>query len=644
MALTRPTIQNINTNLTAFTDSLTVTNFGNIANRDIGEVFDRSQGGGSNVASFWQESTQSFAYAYTSSTGLAAGNLVVTSYANLTLNNITAANITAGNLIVSNVVYQNAEYVTTTETVAGNITSNGLTVNSSATIGSTLGVTGNIIAGNITTGQLVATNFIGNGAGLSGLYGNATVASYLPTYSGNLGGTLTTAAQPYVTSLGTLTGLTLSGTMIGTAINAATFGNNGANFTGNIFSIGAASISNNLTVSGTTNLGDASKVVITGGANNNVLKTDGSGNISWGAAGSGIAFTTNTAPPVSGNIAGDQWYNTTTDVLYEWQNVGGTYFWVDIASPTVQSGNTVSLTNTIITGNLIPGVTSVYTLGNASYRFASANISGNINAGNIIATHFGNSSGTTATYTGNVTVGNLTVSGNIVSNGSGYFPGPFDESTALSGVFVGNAGSPGGQTPRIAFFNGNTSQNWEIDNYGGQFRWFVPGATRMVLDPNGNLTVSPGNVIVSGNVTASGIAPFYAPNRPAFRITGNGGTIFGNTVVAGGYMVVDYNQGGYLNTSTGYFTAPVAGLYQINLTTRTSTNSNSGIIQSIIQKTSSGVTTTMIMVEYGPNTSMNHTGGSTVAKLAVGDTLRFNVAVGNISFDGNDNWSVSYLG
>ena len=79
MSLTKVYFQNLNTNLTTFSDPITVTNFGNIANRDIGELFDRSQGGGSNVTVFWQESTQSFRLAYTSSTGKENANLSVTS-------------------------------------------------------------------------------------------------------------------------------------------------------------------------------------------------------------------------------------------------------------------------------------------------------------------------------------------------------------------------------------------------------------------------------------------------------------------------------------------------------------------------------------------------------------------------------------
>ena len=49
------------------------------------------------------------------------------------------------------------------------------------------------------------------GGGGSSNYSNANVAAFLPTYNGNLGGTLTTGAQPNVTLLGNLSGLTVNG-------------------------------------------------------------------------------------------------------------------------------------------------------------------------------------------------------------------------------------------------------------------------------------------------------------------------------------------------------------------------------------------------------------------------------------------------
>ena len=97
MSLTKVQFQQINTNLTAFSDPITITNFGNIANRDIGEIFDRSQGGGSNVTIIWQESTQSFRLAYTSSSGVDTGNLTLTGNANLRVGNVYADSVSWSN-------------------------------------------------------------------------------------------------------------------------------------------------------------------------------------------------------------------------------------------------------------------------------------------------------------------------------------------------------------------------------------------------------------------------------------------------------------------------------------------------------------------------------------------------------------------
>jgi hypothetical protein len=77
---------------------------------------------------------------------------------------------------------------------------------------------------NIANGAVIATTFVGNVSGTT------------------LGGTLTTAAQPNITSTGTLT---------------------------------------SLTVSGKSNLNSVGNVYISGGSANQILQTDGSGNLSW---------------------------------------------------------------------------------------------------------------------------------------------------------------------------------------------------------------------------------------------------------------------------------------------------------------------------------------------------------------------------
>ena len=101
-----------------------------------------------------------------------------------------------------------------------------------------------VVAGNSTNSDsnlgniAIANYFVGSGNGLSNIQG-ANVSGAVTT-----AGSVTTAAQPNITSLGTLS---------------------------------------SLSVSGISNLGSVSNVRITGGTVNYVLRTDGAGNLSWAA-------------------------------------------------------------------------------------------------------------------------------------------------------------------------------------------------------------------------------------------------------------------------------------------------------------------------------------------------------------------------
>jgi hypothetical protein len=68
--------------------------------------------------------------------------------------------------------------------------------------------------------------------------------------------------------------------------------------------------------------------------------------VAFSSGGAGLTYTANTAPPSSGNVTGDQWYNTTTNVLYEYLNDGTSKYWIDIQSPTI-TGNTVTTVDTL---------------------------------------------------------------------------------------------------------------------------------------------------------------------------------------------------------------------------------------------------------------------------------------------------------
>jgi hypothetical protein len=69
--------------------------------------------------------------------------------------------------------------------------------------------------------------------------------------------------------------------------------------------------------------------------NGQVISTGGGG-----GSGTGLTYTAAATPPASGNNKGDQWYNTTTNVLYEYIYDGVSYYWVDVQTPI--TGNTNS--------------------------------------------------------------------------------------------------------------------------------------------------------------------------------------------------------------------------------------------------------------------------------------------------------------
>jgi hypothetical protein len=171
--------------------------------------------------------------------------------------------------------------------------------------------------------------------------------------------------------------------------------------------------------------------------------------------------------------------------------------------------------------------------------------------------------------------------------------------------------------------------------------------TSGLLAHTGRATIST-NLDVSGNTTVS--THIITPNRHGSRVYGSGTTNnLGTTVNTTGKLnnnnfAIDYNQGGCLHANTGIFTARVAGLYQVCMNVRNAGYA-SGISQLICYK-NKGVAgeAVQLMVEFGSSSSMNHTGCSTMSKLAAGDTLSLYVGAGQINFDGNDNWSVTHIG
>jgi hypothetical protein len=139
--------------------------------------------------------------------------------------NIITNNANLGNAVTANYFIGNGSLLTgvaassaTTATTAGTVTTAAQPNITSVGTLTTLDVSGNISAGNISGGNLVSATYIsGNGSLLTSITGaNVTGTVANATYSTSAGsattaGTVTTAAQPNITSVGTLTSLAVSG-------------------------------------------------------------------------------------------------------------------------------------------------------------------------------------------------------------------------------------------------------------------------------------------------------------------------------------------------------------------------------------------------------------------------------------------------
>jgi len=231
----------------------------------------------------------------------------------------------------------------------------------------------------VTTGNITANNFIGEVTGnVSGSAATATSATTATT-----AGTVTTAAQPNITSVGTLSSVTVTGN-----VSAGNVDGTRANFTNLAGTLETASQTN------ITSVGTLGSLSVTGNITaGNVIATivgDVTGNVSGSAATATSATTATTAGTVT-----------------------------TAAQPNITSVGT--LTSVTVTGNVDAGNVNATLIGdvtgNVSGSAATATTAGTVTtAAQPNITSVGTL--TSVTVTGNVAGGNLTTAGQVVATGN----------------------------------------------------------------------------------------------------------------------------------------------------------------------------------------------------------------------------------
>jgi hypothetical protein len=505
-------------------------------------------------------------------TGVFATTLSATSNANVgnlgTAGLITATgNIQGGNLRTTGIL-----------SVGGNANVGNLGV--TGVFATTLSATGNANVGNIGANNGVFTNVSGNGAALTSITGanvtgtvaNATFAT--SAGSATTAGTVTTNAQPNITSVGTLTSLSVSGNA-----NVGTLNANSGSLTNDLIVGGNLFVNGNLTYINVDTVAVEDPIIQLQTGPNGVAPTSNSGKdvgtalnyfdtvaktafMGWDTSNAEIAFGSNVSVAneivTFTQLANIRSGNTlTTGVFATTLSATGNANVGNISATngvfTNVSGNGAGLTslpggnvtgqvaNALVAGtvttNAQPNITSVGTL-------TSLSVSGNANLGNLGVTGV---FATTLSATGNANVGNIGATNGVFTNVSG-------NGAALTGITANLANNISGGTQGQIPVQTSANVTGFVDKFTFSANTFTLGNANSTISPNlsntltislgsGNTTVLPGNMNINGgSIETSGAA----------NVSVNAGTLdIRGTTLGGGGVLGATGNAGHVNINGG---------------------------------------------------------------------------------------------
>ena len=361
--------------------------------------------------------------------------IIVNTAANFTFANASVtSNITAGNVKTDNLLYANGSPYVFTTSAAGSNTQ--VQFNDANAFAGSANFTFNK-----TSNTLSVTNITANGAGLTALNGSNITGQVTNAL---VAGTVYTAAQPNITSIGTLTGLGVNATVtaVGFTANTGIFTGNGsgltnitgANVTGTVPNATHSSTANTVTNAGQPNItsvglltalsvGPNSSITLTGTSGyikaNSIQGTDGVNALYPGYSGVtgavGVTGNLTVGIGIAANITANG-------------NVTANYFIGNGSSLSSLTGGNVTgqVSNALVTGtvytNAQPNITSVGTL----TGLTSNGVVNFINSSNVSLGAIGNvkvTGGTNGQYlitdgAGNLSFTTLNVSTSSISNGN----------------------------------------------------------------------------------------------------------------------------------------------------------------------------------------------------------------------------------
>jgi hypothetical protein len=538
----------------------------------------------------------------------------------------------------------------------------------------------------VTTGNVTGGNFIGSGAALTSLTGaNVTGTVANATYATSAGtatsansvaganvtgtvalanaatyaGTVTTAAQPNITSVGTLTSLSTSGNVnVGGSLNT-----DDVTSTGNVTIFGNQVITGNLTVQGTTTTINSNtittndKTITVANNQSTGANVDGAGLeagnpavATWLYNDASQTWRSSIGISAVGNITGSYIFGNGSQLT----GLPATYSNSNVTTLLAAFGsNTISTSGNITGGNItgngqsltnLPGANVVGAVANATYAVSagsattagtvttnaqpnitsvgtltSLSVSGNTSTGGILTDGYYYANGTPVTFGG--TYGNANVA-DFLANGFGS-----NTVTTTGNVTAG--------TFRSTNFQATSSAGGALKNASGttQLQWGAGGGNNLTVDVA--IDINPANARVAISPTGSG----YVQMAPATTGSINNMVIGNTTAAAASFTTV--SASGNITTSGGQFTGSGAGLSSIPGGNVTGTVANATFATSAgtaTTATTAGTVTTNAqpnITSVGTLTSLSVSGNTTTANLNLSGQIYDSSGVLQLNGSGN---------